>query len=73
MARKGPPKGHTGRAEKGYTADLKVESIGRVTIYKRGRTCYLQHREEGKTVRDAGGRKSQHRPPSGQRREPSIR
>jgi len=51
MSRKVAPKGHTGRTGNGSTRDVKVDRIGRVTIYKRGRTYYLYHREKGKTVR----------------------
>ena len=51
MSRKGPPKGHTGQTDKGATRDVKVERIGRVTIYKRGRSYYVYYREKGQSVR----------------------
>ena len=35
------PKGQTGRTAGGNTRDVKVERIGPVTIYKRGKTYSL--------------------------------
>ncbi len=46
-----PPKKHTGRTELGSTRDVKIQRIGRVTVYKRGRSYYLYYREAGKSVR----------------------
>ena len=37
--------GHTGRTTAGNTRDVKVERIGKVTIYKRGRVYYLYFRQ----------------------------
>ena len=38
---------HTGRTEAGNTRDVKVERIGKVTIYKRGESYTLYYREGG--------------------------
>jgi integrase len=38
---------HTGRTEAGNTRDVKVERIGKVTVYKRGETYTLYYREGG--------------------------
>lgn len=43
--------GHTGRTDGGHTRDVKVERIGRITIYKRGETYSLYYRQEGRTQR----------------------
>jgi predicted RNase H-related nuclease YkuK (DUF458 family) len=51
MSRQRAPKGHTGQTGGGFTRDVNVARIGRVTIYKRGQTYYLYHREKGKSVR----------------------
>jgi len=45
------PRGHTGFTGTGSTRDVHVERMGRVTIYKRGRTYYLYYRDRGRTVR----------------------
>ncbi|HJZ58448.1 MAG TPA: site-specific integrase [Gemmataceae bacterium] len=45
------PAGHTGRTDSGNTRDVKVERIGPITIYKRGRTYYLYYRQDGLTQR----------------------
>ncbi|HJZ54137.1 MAG TPA: hypothetical protein VKE74_04235, partial [Gemmataceae bacterium] len=45
------PAGHTGRTDSGHTRDVKVERIGPVTIYKRGKTYYLYYRQDGLTQR----------------------
>jgi hypothetical protein len=50
MARKAVHKGHTGQTESG-PRDLKVERIGRVTIYKRGKSYAVYYREKGRSVR----------------------
>jgi hypothetical protein len=42
---------HSGRTEAGNTRDLKVERIGKVTIYKRGETYSLYYREGGVSQR----------------------
>ena len=42
---------HTGRTDTGHTKDVKVERIGKVTIYKRGLTYFLYHREGGVSQR----------------------
>ena len=44
-------RGHTGRTDKGHTRDVRIERIGHVTIYKRGKTYSLYYREFGKTLR----------------------
>jgi site-specific recombinase XerD len=44
-------KGHTGLTQKGHVRDAKVERIGNVTIYKRGRSYSLYYRENGQSVR----------------------
>jgi hypothetical protein len=36
--------GHTGRTAAGHTRDVKVERVGKVTIYKRGDVYYLYYR-----------------------------
>ena len=51
MRQEHPRKGHTGQTEKGHTRDAKVERLGNVTIYKRGRTYYLYYREKNKSIR----------------------
>ena len=45
MARNGVPKGHSGWTDTGHTKDVKADRIGRVTIYKRGRSYCLYYRE----------------------------
>jgi integrase len=42
---------HTGRTPAGHTRDVKVERVGRVTIYRRGNTYYLYYREGGLSQR----------------------
>src|ERR1700739_1548727 len=42
---------HTGRTASGNTRDVKVERIGKVTIYKRGETYYLYYRQGGVSYR----------------------
>lgn len=49
--RKSGPRGHAGHTGRGHLAYLKVERIGRVSIYKRGNTYSLYYRERGQTVR----------------------
>ncbi len=51
MARGSPPKRHTGRTPSGSTRDVKIQRIGRVTVYKRGTSYYLYFREGKKSVR----------------------
>ena len=46
-----PKAKHTGQTDSGHTRDIKVERIGKVTIYKRGLAHYLYFRENGKSVR----------------------
>ncbi|MHB1426684.1 MAG: tyrosine-type recombinase/integrase [Gemmataceae bacterium] len=43
--------GHTGRTTSGHTRDVKVERIGKITIYKRGDTYFLYYRQGGVTQR----------------------
>jgi integrase len=43
--------GHTGRTSAGHTRDVKVERIGKVTIYKRGEVYYLYYRQGGLSQR----------------------
>jgi len=45
------PRGHTGKTGKGHTRDVRIERLGRATIYKRGKTYSLYYRESGRTVR----------------------
>ena len=49
--RTGKKRGHTGQTDAGNTRDVKVDRIGRVTIYQRGKSYYLYYREAGKTER----------------------
>jgi integrase len=49
--KKNPPAGHTGRTEAGHTRDVKVERVGKVTIYQRGERYYLYYREGRVTQR----------------------
>src|SRR6516225_7396617 len=49
--RKGATAGHTGRTDAGHTRDVKVERVGKVTVYKRGETYYLYYRQGGVTQR----------------------
>ena len=44
-------RGHTGTTPRGNTRDMKVERLGGVTIYKRGKNFYLYYREIKRTVR----------------------
>lgn len=44
-------KKHTGRTESGSSKHVRVDRIGRVSIYRRGRTYYICYRENRKTVR----------------------
>ena len=44
-------KKHTGLTESGSSKHVRVDRIGRVSIYRRGRTYYLCYRENRKTVR----------------------
>ncbi len=44
-------RGRTGQTMGGHLRYVKVERIGRVTIYKRGGTYSLYYREGGETVR----------------------
>jgi hypothetical protein len=44
-------KHHTGRTDAGHTRDVKVERIGKVTIYQRGEAYYLSYRQGGVTQR----------------------
>jgi hypothetical protein len=44
-------KRHTGRTDAGHTRDVKVERIGKVTIYQRGEVYYLSYRQGGVTQR----------------------
>lgn len=46
-----PKAKHTGQTQSGHTRDIKVERVGKVTIYKRGLAHYLYFRENGKSVR----------------------
>jgi hypothetical protein len=39
--------GHTGQTDSGHTRDVKVERVGKVTIYKRGEVYYLYYRQGG--------------------------
>ncbi len=50
MATTGASK-HTGFTTSGNTRDVKVERIGRVTVYRRGKAYSLYYRETGKSVR----------------------
>ena len=51
MGRKKGKSTHTGQTEAGHTRDVKVERIGRCTIYQRGAVYYLYYREAGKSER----------------------
>ena len=44
-------RGHTGRTKSGNVRDVKVQRIGRVTVYKRGKSYCLYYREKGKSTR----------------------
>lgn len=44
-------KSHTGQTASGNTRDMKVDKVGKVTIYKRGSTYYLYYREAGESQR----------------------
>lgn len=44
-------KKHTGLTGSGSTKHVKADRIGRVSIYRRGRTYYLYYREHGKSHR----------------------
>jgi integrase len=49
--KKAHPNGHTGRTDAGHTRDVKVERVGKVTVYKRGNTYFLYYRQGGVTQR----------------------
>jgi integrase len=49
--KKNPRNDHAGRTASGHTRDVKVERIGKITIYKRGETYYLYYRQGGVTQR----------------------
>src|SRR5580692_2198568 len=51
MPRKKSATGHTGRTAAGNTRDVKVERIGKVTVYQRGEVYYLYYRQGGITHR----------------------
>jgi hypothetical protein len=51
MPRKKARSGHTGRTAAGHTRDVKIERIGKVTIYQRGETYHLYYRQGGITQR----------------------
>jgi integrase len=51
MPRKKAPHGHTGRTDAGHTRDVKVERVGKVTVYKRGAVYYLYYRQAGASQR----------------------
>jgi len=51
MADAGSKKGHTGHTSAGNVRDVRIQRIGRVTVYKRGKTYYLYYRDRGKSVR----------------------
>jgi len=38
-------RGHAGTTSNGHVRDVRVERLGRVTIYKRGKSYYLYYRE----------------------------
>jgi len=42
---------HTGFTDAGNTRDVKLERVGKVTIYRRGNAYYLYYREQGKNQR----------------------
>ena len=42
---------HTGCTAAGHTRDVKVERVGKVTVYKRGDTYYLYYRQGGVSQR----------------------
>ena len=44
-------KKHTGLTESGSSRHVRVDRIGRVSVYRRGRTYYLYYRERGKSLR----------------------
>lgn len=45
------PMGHTGFTANGNTRDVKVERIGKVTIYRRGERYYLYYRQDKQSHR----------------------
>ena len=51
MAKSSPKRGHTGYTKTGSVRDVRVQRIGRVTIYKRGKNYYLYYRDQHRTVR----------------------
>ena len=52
MPRKDPnTRAHSGRTDAGNTRDLKVERVGKVTIYKRGETYSVYYRQGGISLR----------------------
>lgn len=44
-------RGHTGVTQGGNVRFVKVERIGKVTVYKRAKTFSLYYREQGRTIR----------------------
>ena len=49
--KKSASRGHTGTTESGHLCEVRTERVGKVSIYKRGRTYYLYYREQSETVR----------------------
>jgi integrase len=44
-------RGHSGYTGAGHVRDVRVQRVGRVTVYKRGHAYYLYYRERGESVR----------------------
>jgi len=51
MGSKQGSRGHTGHTQTGYVRDVRIERIGRVTIYERGKSYFLYYREQGRSIR----------------------
>jgi hypothetical protein len=41
----------TGKTRSGNARDIKVERVGKVTIYQRGRTFFVYYRPNGRSIR----------------------
>lgn len=51
MAEKQSRRRHTGHTKSGSVRDVRIQRIGRMTIYRRGKAYYLYYRERGRSVR----------------------
>jgi hypothetical protein len=76
--KKNPLNAHTGHTLSGHTRDVKVERVGKITIYKRGDIDSLSYRQgvvsQRRKVDGNISRRPRYRPQGGRRprREPPL-